>query len=120
MFRLSTPATASLQRSTWSLPIAMTNGSRKRLSRFSFHQRMWRLAIACTTRQVPCACCDRVRVLVDGGVGGGSATVRAKASENYLHVEHLEAVLLAARQCQLVRAFGIHTRRVPHPTQCRW
>jgi len=54
------------------------------------------------------ACCDRVRASVDRGVGGGSATVRAKASENYLYVEHLEAVLLAARQRQLVGAFGIH------------
>ena len=35
-------------------------------------------------------------------------TVRAKAPEDDLHVEHLEAVLLAAWQRQLVGAFGVH------------
>jgi len=41
-------------------------------------------------------------------LGGGGATVWAKAPEDDLYVEHLEAVLLAARKRQLVGAFGVH------------
>lgn len=49
-----------------------------------------------------------IRASIHGSLAGVGATVWTKAPEDDLHVEHLEAVLLAAWQRQLVGTFGVH------------
>ena len=94
-------------------------------SRFSIYLRMCHQSLDCTIRagSLSNTAIDliqrSIRASVHGGLGGGGATVWAEAPENNVHVEQLEAVLLAAWQPQWSVPSGFTSRRAPHPTQYR-